>query len=146
MKQNETRDTEIQLSPAQELALNALMAGSRVTDAAAAAGVNRSTLHRWMGEPAFLAAHNGRRLELAASASAKLLNLREKALGAVEQALDAGDARVAVAVLKGVGMLDGQSLYVGSDDPERVAQEIKAAQRQRERDEKQRELMDLLDF
>src|ERR1039458_1738693 len=97
MKQNETPDAESQLSPAQELALSALMTGSRMTDAAVAAGVSRSTLHRWMSEPVFLAARNGRRLELVASASAKLLNLRDKALGVVEQALDAGDGRVAMA-------------------------------------------------
>lgn len=139
MKQNETRGAENELTPAQELALNALMAGSRMTDAAAVAGVSRSTLHRWMGEPVFMAAHNGRRLELSASASAKLLNLRDKALGVVEQALDAGDGRVAVAVLKGVGMLDGQSPFVGSDDPERVAKGMKATERQRE-------MMDFLDF
>ena len=139
MKQNETPNAEAQLSPAQELALGALMAGGRVTEAADAAGVSRSTLHRWMREPVFLAAHNGRRLELAASANAKLRNLRDKALDVVDQALDAGDARVAVAVLKGVGMLDGQSPLVGSDDPVRVAKGLKSAERQQE-------MMDFLDF
>ena len=139
MKQNETPDAESQLSPAQELALSALMTGSRMTDAAVAAGVSRSTLHRWMSEPVFLAARNGRRLELVASASAKLLNLRDKALGVVEQALDAGDGRVAMAVLKGVGMLDGQIPFLGSDDPGRVAKEQKAVERQRE-------MMDLLNL
>ena len=139
MKQNETQNAETPLSPAQELALSALMAGSRMTDAADAAGVSRSTLHRWMREPVFLAAHNGRRSELVASASAKLLNLTDKALGVVDQALDAGDGRVALAVLKGVGMFDGQSPVVGSDDSARVAKGLKAAERQRE-------MMDLLDF
>lgn len=64
MKQNERRNAEAQLSPTQEVALNALMAGSRISDAANAAGVSRSTLHRCMAEPVFLAAHIGSRLAL----------------------------------------------------------------------------------
>lgn len=139
MKQNETPDAESQLSPAQELALSALMAGSRMTDAAQMAGVSRSTLHRWMHEPVFVAANNGRRLELTASAHLKLLGLRDKALAVVEQALDAGDGRVAMALLKGVGMLDGQRPSIGPDDPERVAKGMRAAERQHE-------MMDLLGF
>jgi transposase-like protein len=49
MKRNGTpHNPTLTLSPCQLAALEALLAGKTVTDAAAAAGVDRSTLHAWL--------------------------------------------------------------------------------------------------
>jgi len=56
MSQNETLATD-GLSPQQRLAVEALIAGSTLTEAADAAGVTRQTVRRWRSEiPAFQAA------------------------------------------------------------------------------------------
>jgi transposase-like protein len=45
------------LTPAQDTAIVALLAGKTITDAATAAGVDRATVHRWLKDDlAFLAA------------------------------------------------------------------------------------------
>src|SRR5918999_79348 len=53
MRQNATLQA---LSPKQRAAVEALLATGEVAAAAQAAGVSRATLHRWLREPAFLAA------------------------------------------------------------------------------------------
>jgi hypothetical protein len=103
-----------------------------MTDAADAALVSRATVHRWMHDPVFLAAFNGRRSEAVASVRANLLRLQDKALSAVEDAIDSGDSRVALAVLRGAGLLDGQAQHFGSDDPEQIAKGQRAAAREQE--------------
>jgi hypothetical protein len=40
-----------------------------------------------------------------------------------EKALDNGDGKVALALLKGIGLLSGEPPKVGSDDPQRLAAE-----------------------
>ena len=45
-----------QLSPKQRKAVEALLTTGEVKAAAAAAGIHRDTLHRWLKEPIFLAA------------------------------------------------------------------------------------------
>ena len=48
--------TSGQLSPKQRKAVEALLATGEVSAAAREAGVHRDTLHRWLRQPAFLAA------------------------------------------------------------------------------------------
>src|SRR3954453_17477938 len=69
-----------ELGPAQELALDALLGGKSVTAAAAAAGVSRQTLPRWLrSDPALIAALNAGRLELLQVTRGRLLQLGAKA-------------------------------------------------------------------
>ncbi len=64
MPQNETPSTGP--SPAQMGAIEALARGATVTNAAAAAGVDRTTVHRWLRDgPEFIAELNRTRLEMA---------------------------------------------------------------------------------
>ena len=95
MQQNATPETDraCGLSPAKATAVESLLAGSTVTETALVAGVDRSTLYRWLRDPLFLATYNGRRAEMREAAEAKLLKLQTKALEAVERALDEGDSR-----------------------------------------------------
>jgi hypothetical protein len=107
------------LSPAQEAALAALVAGQSVTATAAAVGVARCTVHAWLRDDyAFKAAYNRGRKDLHAIFHARLMSLAAKAAGCVERALDAGDARAALALLRGLGLLTGAPAAVGSDDPQ----------------------------
>jgi hypothetical protein len=125
MRQNAT-PADGALTPAQEAALAALLAGQTVTDAAVAAGVDRTTVHRWLKEDfAFQAAFNGGRQELRQALQGRLLALAEKAVGAVEATVSAGDGKAALALLKGLGLLPGQPAKLGSDDPRELANEAR---------------------
>jgi hypothetical protein len=67
------------LSPSQETVLAVLLAGKSVTDAATAAGVDRTTVHRWLKEDlGFPAAFNRARRELREALTARLMALAER--------------------------------------------------------------------
>jgi AcrR family transcriptional regulator len=109
------------LTPSQSAALNALMEGKTIAAVAAAAQVSRATIHRWLkGSADFQAAYNSRRADLRTSHEAKLEAMMDKALLAIENALDNGNARVALTLLQGTGILIGKLPYIGSDDPKVV--------------------------
>ena len=71
-----------ELSPTRATALEALLAGCTVTEAAHATGVDRTTVHRWKSDPVFLAVYNGRRSEMREASEAELQQLQTKALEA----------------------------------------------------------------
>jgi hypothetical protein len=103
-RQNETPAPE--LTPAQLLALEALLAGRTVTDAAVAASVARQTVHRWLADDvAFAAELNARRLELRDAAQGRLFTMAQRAAEAVEKAITAGDLRVSLTLLEKLGLL-----------------------------------------
>jgi hypothetical protein len=111
------------LAPNQENALAALLAGKSVTDAAAVAEVDRTTLHRWLKEDfQFQAAWNRGRRDLRQAMEAQLMAMAEKAAKAVASAIDAGDGKTALALLKGLGLLSGDRVSIGSDDPKELAE------------------------
>ena len=114
---------EQELSAPQTAALEALASGATVTAAAATAGVNRVTVHRWLREDfSFQAALNQTRLDLRdAAAMARLLKLADSAAGTVQEAVEQGDVRVAVTVLKGLGLLSERAIEVGLCDPKKLA-------------------------
>ncbi len=96
------------LSPAQELALDALLAAKSVVEAAQAAGVSRTTLHRWLRDDCvFIASLNESRGALHSHVRTKLLALASAATETVERAISEGDAKTAVALLRGMGCLPG---------------------------------------
>lgn len=93
-----------------------------MTDAAATAEVDRTTVHRWLKEDfAFQAALNRSRRDLREALQARLLGLAEKAAECVERSLAAGDSKAALALLKGLGLLPGELAKIGSDDPADLA-------------------------
>ena len=110
-----------------------------MTAAAKAGGVTRQTVHRWQREKAaFQATLNRARNELAAAMETRLQKLSDRALGTVEDAVEHGNASVALAVLKGLGLLDGKrpALHFSvqlEEDPNELA-------RRNERHEREREL------
>lgn len=90
-----------ELTPQQEAAVDLLATGQTVTDTAAAVGVSRQTVSGWLNQDfAFQATLNLRQHELWAGLSARLRTMLPKALATLEAALDGGDMRAALAVLK----------------------------------------------
>lgn len=94
------------LSTTQERALAALLAGMSVTDAAAAARVDRTTLHRWLKDDYGFQAELNRERRLHREAmQARLTALAARAVQNVEASVAAGDCRTSLAVLRAVGVL-----------------------------------------
>ena len=117
------------LTPAQERAIESLLVGETKTDAAAIVGVDRSTIHRWLQQPAFIAAFNSRRNELCDAHDSKLQRLQTAALAVVAESLDTGNASVALAILKGTGLLGGSQAAIGPADVDGVEREHKMKER-----------------
>src|SRR5262245_58154226 len=121
MRRNATPEA-LPLSPNQEKALAALLAGKSVTEASAAAEVDRTTIHRWLKYGyTFQAELNRGRRELREAMHSRLMCLAEKAVESVEWAVSDGDGKTALALLKGLGLLTGEPLPIDSDDPEELA-------------------------
>ena len=130
MTQNETDQTARPLSEAQLSVLQALLTGSTVTDAALAASVARTTVHRWLRDDwAFQAALNRERREIRDAIRSQLLRAAESAVRSVSRAIDDGDLRVAMDVLKGVGLLGSRvQIEIGDDDPAALEEEARVAE------------------
>ncbi len=81
----------LELTPAQQVAVEALAAGATHEEAGKAAGVTRETVTRWSGHvPAFKATLNLYRATLVTEQIDTARRIRGKALSAVEIALDEG--------------------------------------------------------
>jgi AcrR family transcriptional regulator len=114
----------------QVLAIEALVVGSTVTAAAAAAGVSRATVHRWLATDAeFIAAFNRERSDHLGHVRRQLRALADEAVVTIHRAMTtdrpvpmAVRLRAAFAVLK----------MVGADTPEAIgstdAREIEKGQ------------------
>lgn len=97
-----------------------------MTAAAKAAGVTRATLWRRSNKDAmFQAALNSYKREVFEQVETHAVGLAKLAVEAVENALRAGDAKTGIAVLRGLGMLDGTRLPMPTDD----VQELRLRQR-----------------
>ncbi len=89
------------LPPPQTTALEALLAGSSVTDAAAATGVDRSRLHNWLRKNlAFQAALNAGRKDLRQVIAHRLERLANDATECVGKAVREGDVKAALEIVK----------------------------------------------
>jgi len=86
--------------------------------------VHRATVFRWVKrDPYFAAAFNAWKLEMRDSAQVRLLKLADKAVDVVEKALDRGDEKVAMKMLRqlqvmrraNVGATDGETIKVEMD-------------------------------
>ncbi len=124
---------ETKLRPVQLQVLDSLLQGETIVSAAHTAGVDRTTVHRWLARDfAFQAALNHRRHELRVALVDRLAQLAAAAVDVVEQALRDGDARVGLAVLKGTGLLSGALVPIGSRDPKALQEESAMRDRDRE--------------
>jgi hypothetical protein len=95
-------------------AIERLVAGATVEEAATAAGVARETVHRWLTRHwAFQAQLNSARADLRDATERRLLQIAHAAANTIDEAVRRGNVAAAVAVLKGVGFLDGSRPQLG---------------------------------
>jgi len=131
MSQNVTRRrNRDSISASQTLALERLLEGETVTAAAESAGVSRETVHRWIKSNwQFQARLNQAMQELQGAIMSRLLSAALRSSEVVSEAIDRGNLKAALAVLKGVGALRGVTLKVGITDPKVLEEEseIKSA-------------------
>ncbi len=123
-----TRDASESLTPQQQHAVELLMAGLTVSAVAEAVGVSRETVHRWRRQDrSFVAAMNRARRDAHEATMARLLSVWSKAADNLAAAVEQGDLKASLAVLRGIGMLEGEAPSIGSDDPEVLAENAEQA-------------------
>jgi hypothetical protein len=109
-----------QLSAAQAIAVETIDAGGTHADAASAAGVDRTTVSRWVTKhPSFVAEINRRRRDRAIENGIKISNVTVAALGLVEEAVVAGDLAIAIRWLMRFGpaaLASHEQLPVSADE------------------------------
>jgi len=104
-----------ELPPAQIAALDALLSGKTTTDAAAAAGISRSTLYNWLGKDfRFQAALNRGRRELRQTLACRADQLAADAAECVARAVREGDVKAALEILKRANVFAAAN--IGSDN------------------------------
>jgi hypothetical protein len=114
-----------QLSVPQQAALSALFSGKLIRDAAAASGVHRVTVGRWLrSDPAFRAAYNAWRQELIDSTHTRLLRTAELATGAIHRAIAQGDGRLALMLLDRLGLASPRAASADPPDAPLALDEI----------------------
>jgi hypothetical protein len=107
------------LTRAQKTVIEELLAGETAQEAAKKARVKVSDVRRWQQEDhEFQAAYNRSRQELLDAINARLLWAAHEAAGVVAGAIERGDVRAAVAILKGMGAVNGSRPSVGPQDAE----------------------------
>lgn len=120
----------ISLTSKQEGAIDALLIGETSSQVAETVGVDRSTIHRWLTQPDFAASLNSRRFALREAHQSRIQQLQGSAIEAIEGALEQGDSRTALAVLKGTGLLGGTPIDIGPTEPIDVMREQAAKENQ----------------
>jgi hypothetical protein len=118
------------LSIEQENAIDLLIAGNTDQQVADAVGKDRTTVWGWRHEhPLFMATLARRRAEVWRAPQEKLRALLVKAVENLAAAVDAGDWKASIEVLKAVGMYgNGTMNAIGEQDPERLLQAQAEAQ------------------
>jgi len=131
MQNNRNGDEGIEtLAAEQQTALELLLLGKSVAETAKSAGVARQTVHRWLKHDAtFRAAYNEWHDQLKESSRSRLLMLTDKATDALEKALEAGDARAALQLLKGMGLIKDEP--AGPTDPQEVKKSMEMEEKRR---------------
>ena len=118
------------VSPAAELAIDALISGASISEAAIAAGVSRSTLSKWLhSNPLFQGVLNQRRAEVRAERMIGLSALIGDIESAIRNALADPEITPAVILQSGLSILP--KLYtllseqpIGSTDPDKLARDL----------------------
>jgi len=120
-KASETAQQTTQLSGQQLEAAALLAAGKTDEETARAVGVTQEAVAVWRSQnPYFVAELNERKKDSWNTAHDRLRGLATKAVDALEKALEDGDTRAAVEVLKAVGLYGNVNEPAGETDAELV--------------------------
>ena len=120
MAATKQRTQRSELTPQQAQAAALVAEGKPAAEVAEEVGVDPSVVTGWADRPAFVAQVNRHRKEIWTAAQDRLRALVPDALAALEQAVQAGDVRAAVEVLKAVGLHGKMTPPSGAVEPERV--------------------------
>lgn len=94
------------LSVNQQRALESIVQGVSLMETSKRVGVARSTLYEWLKKDVvFRAAYNKWHNMMDESCRTRLKMMAGKAMHAVEKALEGGDAKLALALLNGMGLI-----------------------------------------
>jgi hypothetical protein len=116
----------------QQYALQALAEGKTVAQAARIAVIDRTTVYRWMKKDvAFMAALAAWRSRERRGARDRLLSMTDKAMQCLDGALDERSLPAALAVLKGLGLLDRKAGVGKAASPGRAERGPSAAVRKK---------------
>lgn len=111
----------VPLTEQQTQAAALVAEGIALDDVAATIGEHTATVSEWREDnPAFIAEVNRRRREAWATAQDRLRALVPQALDALAEAVEAGDLKASVEVLKAAGVYGKTSAPGGETDPELV--------------------------
>ena len=123
--------TNERLTLTQCKAIAALVSGQNVTDAAKQAGVDRSTLHRWLkSDPRFVAAYNQERADQQSALREQLHSLASDAVDTVRELLSGEETPPAVrlrAALAVIGTARSRPDSIGPTEPEDVQRQWEQA-------------------
>jgi hypothetical protein len=122
------------LSIAQKNAIDRLITGATDAEVAAAVGVDRSTVWQWRhAHPLFQAELERARAEVYRAPQERLRSCLMKAVSNLTAAVENGELRASIELLKAVGMYgDGIMNAIGEQDPEQLLQRQIDAQLARE--------------
>jgi hypothetical protein len=122
------------LSPAQEAAITLYLAGHSDTDVAAAVGGTRQTCNEWRRQHVvFMAELERRRADLWRSSAERLRSGITKAIANLLGAVEAGDLKASIALLKAVDLYGDGALHpIRELDPETLIRQQAEAQVERE--------------
>jgi hypothetical protein len=93
------------VAESQQAVLELMRMGKSVAETARTTGMSRSTIYRWLKtDPAFAAAYNQWQDELEQHSRSRLYGMMDLAADALEKALAAGDARMAMQLFKSMAI------------------------------------------
>ena len=119
------------LTAMQSEVMSALLSGETIKAAAELAGVDRSTVHRWLRDDwHFQAARNRGIAAIQGATITGLQALAQSALEVVQKSILDGDQQTAINVLKGLGLLSGQQIVLRSGNPEVLREDIEVCRRE----------------
>lgn len=102
---NLTQQDAAELSTRQEAALERLLLGERPGDVARALEIDRVTLWRWTRRPAFRGRLDAAQQQALDAARVRLVGVVERAADVVAEAVQGGDVKVSLSVLRGLKLL-----------------------------------------
>jgi len=131
MSQNATPKQAFSLSPKQSRVLESLLSGETVTASAESGGVVRETVHRWLKQDwRFQAALNRGTREPVEAIQARLIATAKTSASNISEAVEQGDVKASLAILKGIGALSGHLPTAGSEDPTVLREEAELSDRE----------------